>query len=140
MATATGPRDAYDILGVSPAASAEEIHGAYLLLAKRYHPDVNRGRRGAEARFKEIAAAYETLSDGAARAALDRARTEAAMAEPSLGAGDWPPYGAEQPRRAAAGPGVLGRPEARAWRVRAPALGAALLLIVALAVLLLARH
>jgi DnaJ-class molecular chaperone len=60
----------YDILGVSNAATAEEIRRAYRVLARRYHPDVNPGR-SSEERFKEIANAYATLSDAGKRRAYD---------------------------------------------------------------------
>jgi len=55
-------RDYYDVLGVPPGASSEEIQRAYRRLARRHHPDVNK-EPGAEERFKEITEAYDTLSD-----------------------------------------------------------------------------
>src|SRR5215831_2488895 len=64
-------RDYYDVLGISRAASAEEIKRAYRNLARKYHPDVNK-QPGAEAKFKEINEAYEVLSDEAKRRAYDR--------------------------------------------------------------------
>src|SRR2546425_11624679 len=60
MATTKG--DLYEILGVSRAASDEDIRRAFRRLARQYHPDVN-NENGAEIRFKEINAAYEILSD-----------------------------------------------------------------------------
>lgn len=74
----TGDRDPYEVLGVSSQAGEAEIHAAYRRLAKRWHPDHNPGDAGAEARFKEIAAAYEVLSDPEQQAQLDRERAEAA--------------------------------------------------------------
>jgi molecular chaperone DnaJ len=65
------PQDLYDILGVSRTASPEEIKKAYRRLARQYHPDVNR-EAGAEEKFKEIAGAYEILSDADKRARYDR--------------------------------------------------------------------
>ena len=53
----------YEILGVSKDASDEEIKKSYRRLAKQYHPDVNKGDKKAEERFKEISEAYETLSN-----------------------------------------------------------------------------
>src|SRR5579864_3601782 len=70
-------RDPYDVLGVSRAADDAEIHAAYRRLAKRYHPDLHPGDPTAEARFKEIAAAYERLSDREERACYDRERAAA---------------------------------------------------------------
>lgn len=54
-------RDYYHTLGVGREATAEEIRQAFRRLARRYHPDVNPGDAGAEARFKEINAAYQAL-------------------------------------------------------------------------------
>lgn len=73
-------RDPYEILGVSRAADDAEIHAAYRALAKRYHPDLHPGDPGAEPRFKEVAAAYELLSDGVERARYDREHPAAASA------------------------------------------------------------
>ncbi len=64
-------RDLYEILGVPRDATQEEIKRAYRRLARQYHPDVNRSA-DAEERFKEIAAAYEILSDPDKRAQYDR--------------------------------------------------------------------
>jgi len=64
-------RDPYEILGLSRAADDGEIHAAYRRLAKRYHPDLHPDDSTAEARFKEIAAAYERLSDREERARYD---------------------------------------------------------------------
>ena len=52
----------YNILGVSPTASTEEIKKAYRALAMRHHPDRN-AHPGAESRFNAIKTAYELLSD-----------------------------------------------------------------------------
>ncbi len=57
----------YNILGVSPTASAEEIKKAYRSLAMRHHPDRNT-HASAEARFNSIKTAYEVLSDPQKRA------------------------------------------------------------------------
>src|ERR1700730_13463413 len=62
----------YVLMGVGAEASKEEIHDAYRKLAKRYHPDLNPGDAAAERVCKEIAAAYELLSDPLERARFDR--------------------------------------------------------------------
>lgn len=64
-------RDYYDVLGVNRQSSQEEIKKAFRLLARQYHPDVNKNP-DAEARFKEINEAYEVLSDRDKRTAYDR--------------------------------------------------------------------
>lgn len=64
-------KDYYATLGVSREASFEEIQKAYRKLARKYHPDVNRDP-GAEARFKEIAEAYEVLKDPDKRKRYDQ--------------------------------------------------------------------
>ncbi|MEJ2715686.1 MAG: DnaJ C-terminal domain-containing protein [Deltaproteobacteria bacterium] len=56
-----GKRDPYLVLGVKRAASAGEIKRAFRRLARLYHPDVNRNSKVSEARFREVAEAYEIL-------------------------------------------------------------------------------
>jgi molecular chaperone DnaJ len=55
--------DLYAILGLSPDASAADIKRAYRRLARRYHPGINPGDRAAEAMFRQVSEAYETLID-----------------------------------------------------------------------------
>ena len=62
--------DYYQILGVSRDASKEELKRSYRRLARKYHPDVNRGPE-AEAKFKEINEAHEVLKDPEKRAAVE---------------------------------------------------------------------
>jgi len=62
----------YNLLGVRKDASDKEIKQAYRRLARKYHPDVNAGEKSAEAKFKEINAAYEVLSDKDNRKKYDK--------------------------------------------------------------------
>ncbi|MDR1334249.1 MAG: DnaJ domain-containing protein, partial [Holosporaceae bacterium] len=64
--------DYYETLGVSKSASDEEIKKAYRKMAMKYHPDKNQGDKEAEAKFKSINEAYETLKDSQKKAAYDR--------------------------------------------------------------------
>lgn len=64
--------DLYETLGVARDASADELKKAYRKLAVKYHPDKNPNDQKAEAKFKEISAAYDILKDPEKRAAYDR--------------------------------------------------------------------
>lgn len=64
-------RDYYDVLGVGKDASEADIKKAYRKLSKKYHPDINKAP-DAEAKFKEVNEAYETLSDSQKRASYDQ--------------------------------------------------------------------
>jgi curved DNA-binding protein len=79
-------QDYYAILGVPRNASEEEIKKAFRKLARQYHPDVAKDKKGAEAKFKEINEAYEVLGDPANRQKYDRLGVDwdkAAAAGPS---------------------------------------------------------
>ena len=66
------PRDYYEVLGVGREAGEAEIKKAFRSLARELHPDTNREDPHAEERFKEVAEAYEVLSDSERRAVYDR--------------------------------------------------------------------
>jgi molecular chaperone DnaJ len=65
-------RDYYEVLGVSRAATDQEIKSAYRRLAVKYHPDKNPGDAEAEDKFKEAAEAYSILADADQRKRYDR--------------------------------------------------------------------
>ena len=72
MATMSGKRDYYDVLGIDRAASGHVIADAYRQLALKYHPDRNPSDEEAVAKFKEAAEAFEVLNDPEKRARYDR--------------------------------------------------------------------
>jgi molecular chaperone DnaJ len=107
-------RDYYEVLGVSPHASDEEIKRAYRKLARRYHPDSHPDDPDAVERFKEVSRAYETLRDPERRRRYDIFGDEGAtVTAPGSGGADFglgdlfdaffggDPFGS---RRSAAGP------------------------------------
>ena len=56
-------KDYYKVLGVDKKASSQEIKKAYRKLAKKYHPDLNKGDEKSQEKFKEINEAYEVLGN-----------------------------------------------------------------------------
>lgn len=76
--------DYYVVLGLRPGASEGEIKRAYRRLARRYHPDINPGDQAAEAVFRRIVEAYETLVDPQRRRMYDAGSAPHAESERAL--------------------------------------------------------
>jgi molecular chaperone DnaJ len=93
-------KDFYQVLGVSDAASQDEIKKAYRRLAKQYHPDANPNNSAAAERFKEISEAHSVLSDAEKRKQYDQMRR--------LGAFDGGPRRSSGGPRPASAPGDVG--------------------------------
>lgn len=93
-------KDYYDILGVARNARDEDIKKAFRTLARRYHPDVARDKKGAEEKFKEINEAYEVLGNPESRRKYDELGAHWRQQGPFR-----PPPGAHGRRRGAPGRG-----------------------------------
>jgi curved DNA-binding protein len=84
-------RDYYKLLGVPKGATEKEIKAAYRKLAHKFHPDKNPGNKEAEARFKEIAEAYDVLGDKEKRKRYDELGANwSAYSRAAPGAQGWP--------------------------------------------------
>jgi molecular chaperone DnaJ len=77
--------DLYAVLGITKAASADEIKKAYRDAAFKWHPDRNPGNKAAEDKFKQISAAYSVLGDETKRAQYDRYGSTDAYAQNNAG-------------------------------------------------------
>ena len=64
--------DPYSVLGVAKSADEKAVKSAFRKLAKKYHPDQNKGDKKAQAKFAEINQAYEILGDKEKRSQFDR--------------------------------------------------------------------
>jgi len=74
-------KDPYEILGIARTASLEDIRKAYRRLAKKLHPDLNPGNKRSEEHFKEVAGAYDLLSDPDKRQRFDNGEIDASGSE-----------------------------------------------------------
>lgn len=99
-------KDYYSILGVPKTATDKEIKQAFRKLARKYHPDVNPGDKGAEARFKELNEANEVLGDPEKRKKYDE-----------LGA-NWRAYENVPPGASPFGGGPFGSGQGGRWSTR----------------------
>lgn len=70
-------KNPYEVLGVQPGASDDEIQKAFRRQAKKSHPDLHPGDKKAEDRFKELNAAYDIVGDSTKRARFDRGEIDA---------------------------------------------------------------
>lgn len=78
-------KDFYEVLGIEKGASDDEIKKAYRKMAKKYHPDLNKGDASAEQMFKDVNEAYSVLSDPQKKARYDQYGH--AGVDPNYGAG-----------------------------------------------------
>ncbi|MDR6235460.1 curved DNA-binding protein [Pseudomonas oryzihabitans] len=83
-------KDYYEVLGVTPDVDDKTLKTAYRKLARKYHPDVSK-EADAEARFKEVAEAYDVLRDPHKRAEYDQVRLYQQQGERFQVPPDWQP-------------------------------------------------
>ncbi len=83
-------KDYYEVLGVAPDVDDKTLKTAYRKLARKYHPDVSKEAE-AEARFKEVAEAYDVLRDPHKRAEYDQIRLYQQQGERFQVPPDWQP-------------------------------------------------
>lgn len=89
-------RDPYEVLGVEPTASMDEIKKAYRSLSRKYHPDANidnPNREEAEEKFKEIQAAYQQIQDEREKGIFTSRRAGGSGRSASGRNGEYDPFG-----------------------------------------------
>ncbi len=64
-------KNPYSVLGVAPSATDADIRAAFRTLAKKHHPDRNKGDKGSEEKFKEVSAAFDIIGDADRRRKFD---------------------------------------------------------------------
>jgi len=108
-------RDPYKVLGLSKGASTKDIKKAYRTLAKKYHPDTNKGDEEAARKFSEISAAHDLLADDEKRGQFDRGEIDAEGNPTFRGynpfGGGRPGGGTHRTWSSSGGPGMGGGPE-----------------------------
>jgi DnaJ domain len=106
MTTGPGgpPPDLYQVLGVGPGASGEEITRAWRQRARAEHPDARPRDAAAPARFRVLAEAYRVLGDPGRRAAYDQAAGHVPRPRPAAPAPPRPPAAGERGAPLRAGP------------------------------------
>ena len=90
---AINKRDYYEVLGVSRAATEQELKTSYRRLAHQYHPDKNQSDPEAEEKFKEAAEAYAVLSNSEQRQRYDRFGHAGVSSSAASGAWGAPGFG-----------------------------------------------
>ena len=108
-------KDYYATLGVPKSATEKDLKQAYRKLARKHHPDVNPGDKGAEAKFKEINEAYEVLGDPDKRRKYDELGANWRMYEQAQQQGQ--PFPGGSPFGGFGGFGGGGGGEGGAWTI-----------------------
>ena len=102
-------KDYYKVLGVPRNASAKDIKKAYYELAKKFHPDTNKGEPTAAKKFQEASEAYEVLSDDSKRAEFDSFGSGSSAGQASGAGGGFNPRGFDNFRQKAGGQNPFGK-------------------------------